>query len=383
MCACACCGLASSASRKSRYSRYARPTTCTHLSRHTCRALCAESPSPYNPLSSVSSESTFAPRPLSRHSSSAALIARTLFPHSVIATSSTSTTTWTWEDQPHCMAMTDDSSSLRVVQPNNSTSRSTSPRQPSSLPQSRPQPPTEQQQQAGERPPASPTSYAFSAPYPMAPAPTSPRQRPSNGIHDPSSFFQLPRYSFPPNLVPVQPSAPGIRRHPSYKTPANSPSSGTSPPRIPYPSSNGSISHVTETHHITKDYDHRTGAKTINRYEFHETIGRGVHGKVKLARDTETGEPMAIKIVNRISKKRLGRMDPLEAESKVRREIAIMKKCVHPNVVALREVMDDPNSKKIYLGTPQRQCLSNVSTGVHGRRSTTMARRGKQPRPQH
>jgi serine/threonine protein kinase len=118
---------------------------------------------------------------------------------------------------------------------------------------------------------------------------------------------------------------------------------------------------VTETHHITKDYDHRTGAKTINRYEFHETIGRGVHGKVKLARDTETGGLMAIKIVNRISKKRLGRMDPLEAESKVRREIAIMKKCVHPNVVALREVMDDPNSKKIYLGSlPYSSMLTSV-----------------------
>jgi hypothetical protein len=43
-------------------------------------------------------------------------------------------------------------------------------------------------------------------------------------------------------------------------------------------------------------------------------------------------------------------MDPLESEHKVRREIAIMKKCVHPNVIVLREVMDDPNSKKIYLG---------------------------------
>jgi serine/threonine protein kinase len=40
----------------------------------------------------------------------------------------------------------------------------------------------------------------------------------------------------------------------------------------------------------------------------------------------------------------------MEAEQKIRREIAVMKKCKHPNVVALREVMDDPDSKKIYLG---------------------------------
>lgn len=118
----------------------------------------------------------------------------------------------------------------------------------------------------------------------------------------------------------------------------------------PSDSTSTAPSHVTETHHITKDYDSRTGAKTINRYEFHNTIGRGVHGKVKLARDIETGEQVAIKIVNRVTRKRLGRWNPMEAEQKIRREIAIMKKCEHPNVVALREVMDDPDSKKIYLG---------------------------------
>lgn len=27
-----------------------------------------------------------------------------------------------------------------------------------------------------------------------------------------------------------------------------------------------------------------------------------------------------------------------------------MKKCIHPNVVRLIEVIDDPNARKIYLG---------------------------------
>jgi hypothetical protein len=35
---------------------------------------------------------------------------------------------------------------------------------------------------------------------------------------------------------------------------------------------------------------------------------------------------------------------------RLRREIAILKKCRHPNVVRLREVIDAPASKKIYLG---------------------------------
>jgi Protein kinase domain len=189
--------------------------------------------------------------------------------------------------------------------------------------------------------------YASTTSCPIPPETSTP---PINGVNEP---FQIPRYNFPPNLIPQN-----VRRQPSVKSPtARSPNEYSSLPPTPAvprqtdsSTSNGSYHHVTETHHITKDYDQRTGAKTINRYEFQETIGRGVHGKVKLAKDIETGEFVAIKIVNRVTRKRLGRWDPMEAEHKIRREIAIMKKCVHPHVVALREVMDDPDSKKIYLG---------------------------------
>jgi serine/threonine protein kinase len=38
-----------------------------------------------------------------------------------------------------------------------------------------------------------------------------------------------------------------------------------------------------------------------------------------------------------------------ESEQKIRREIAILKKCAHPHVVRLKEVIDDPASRKIYL----------------------------------
>jgi serine/threonine protein kinase len=37
-------------------------------------------------------------------------------------------------------------------------------------------------------------------------------------------------------------------------------------------------------------------------------------------------------------------------EQKIQREIAILKKCVHPHVVRLQEVIDDPASRKIYMG---------------------------------
>ncbi|KAI8603318.1 kinase-like domain-containing protein [Dissophora ornata] len=77
-------------------------------------------------------------------------------------------------------------------------------------------------------------------------------------------------------------------------------------------------------------------------------LGRGVHGKVKLCRDTITNELCAIKIVDKTTRRRLGRTQ-LSNEQKIRREIAIMKKCVHPNVVNLIEVIDDPTARKIYL----------------------------------
>lgn len=51
----------------------------------------------------------------------------------------------------------------------------------------------------------------------------------------------------------------------------------------------------------------------------------------------------------RRTKARLGRPESNAHEQTVRREIAILKKCVHPHVVRLREVIDDPASDKIYL----------------------------------
>ncbi|KAG0214028.1 hypothetical protein BGX31_001158 [Mortierella sp. GBA43] len=98
---------------------------------------------------------------------------------------------------------------------------------------------------------------------------------------------------------------------------------------------------------MNKEYDNM-GNKMINKYLVVRELGRGVHGKVKLCRDTITNEFCAIKIVDKTTRRRLGRSQ-LSNEQKIRREIAIMKKCDHPNVVKLIEVIDDPTAKKIYL----------------------------------
>lgn len=97
------------------------------------------------------------------------------------------------------------------------------------------------------------------------------------------------------------------------------------------------------------DVDPISGRKIINEYEIIDELGRGTHGKVKLGRNLNTHEYVAIKIVERYSKKRrLGKLVG-DAEDKVKKEVAILKKARHPNIVALLEVIDDPARKKVYI----------------------------------
>lgn len=116
-----------------------------------------------------------------------------------------------------------------------------------------------------------------------------------------------------------------------------------------------------ETHIADVDVDPVSGRKLVNHYEVIGELGRGVHGKVKLGRDLNSGQNVAIKIVDRFSKRRrLGK--DTSHEDKIKREIAILKKARHPNIVGLLEVIDDPSKKKVYI------ILEHVKLGeVHWR----------------
>jgi len=106
---------------------------------------------------------------------------------------------------------------------------------------------------------------------------------------------------------------------------------------------------VKETKHISIDYNPVSGRKTLNTYEIVRELGRGEHGRVKLGLDVGNDTYVAIKVINRKEKPRLGRPQTSSKIEKVYREIAILKKCQHPNIVQLLEVLDDENSRKIYL----------------------------------
>ncbi|KAH7021152.1 kinase-like domain-containing protein [Microdochium trichocladiopsis] len=163
-----------------------------------------------------------------------------------------------------------------------------------------------------------------------------------------------PQYSFEPNqLPPLRTASSTPSSSPGLFSPTRNNGQATDSPHGLGPGSpylHPLQTHkVRETHKALVDLDMMTGRKIINQYEVIEEIGRGMHGKVKLARNLETGENVAIKIIPRFSKtRRLGKVTA-SPQDKTKKEIAILKKIRHPNVVALLEIIDDPELKKIYM----------------------------------
>ncbi|KAH9747980.1 CBL-interacting serine/threonine-protein kinase 23 [Citrus sinensis] len=88
----------------------------------------------------------------------------------------------------------------------------------------------------------------------------------------------------------------------------------------------------------------RTGGASrtrVGKYELGRTLGEGSFAKVKFARNTETGENVAIKILDKekvLKHKMIGQ---------IKREISTMKLIRHPNVIRMYEVM--ASKTKIYI----------------------------------
>lgn len=79
----------------------------------------------------------------------------------------------------------------------------------------------------------------------------------------------------------------------------------------------------------------------VGRYELGRTLGEGNFAKVKFARNVETGDNVAIKILDKeklLKHKMIGQ---------IKREISTMKLIRHPNVIRMYEVM--ASKTKIYI----------------------------------
>jgi serine/threonine protein kinase len=110
------------------------------------------------------------------------------------------------------------------------------------------------------------------------------------------------------------------------------------------------------THQLSKAVDEE-GSKMLNQYVVLDDLGKGSQGKVKLAYDTERNTPVAIKIV----RKPAGSAFTYAHQESIRREIAVMKKLRHRHIVALLEVIDDPDSAKMYI------VMQHIDNGVIGK----------------
>ncbi|KAL0390755.1 UNVERIFIED_CONTAM: CBL-interacting serine/threonine-protein kinase [Sesamum calycinum] len=81
--------------------------------------------------------------------------------------------------------------------------------------------------------------------------------------------------------------------------------------------------------------------RRIGKYEVGRTIGEGTFAKVKFARNSETGQPVAIKILDK------DKVLKHKMAEQIKREIATLKLIKHPNVVQLYEVM--ASKTKIFI----------------------------------
>ncbi|XP_019258302.1 PREDICTED: CBL-interacting serine/threonine-protein kinase 8-like isoform X2 [Nicotiana attenuata] len=81
--------------------------------------------------------------------------------------------------------------------------------------------------------------------------------------------------------------------------------------------------------------------RKLGKYEVGRTIGEGTFAKVKFAQNTETGESVAMKVLDRSTIIKHKMVD------QIKREISIMKLVRHPYVVRLHEVI--ATRTKIYI----------------------------------
>jgi serine/threonine protein kinase len=100
---------------------------------------------------------------------------------------------------------------------------------------------------------------------------------------------------------------------------------------------------TTTTHPPTNQeiMDHQQVPSRVGKYELGDTLGEGTFAKVKHGKNKETGEIVAIKVIDKEKILKNKMVD------QIKREISTMKMVKHPNIVQLLEVM--ASKTKIYI----------------------------------
>lgn len=111
---------------------------------------------------------------------------------------------------------------------------------------------------------------------------------------------------------------------------------------------------------ITYDDD---GDKKVNQYRVITLLGKGAFGKVKLVECEDDKLKYAMKIQSRKKMKKVALKTGKDSFNMLQKEMAIMKKISHENLIQLIEIIDDTEKGKLYfimdymdlgyLGSPQ------------------------------
>jgi len=91
-----------------------------------------------------------------------------------------------------------------------------------------------------------------------------------------------------------------------------------------------------------------TNRMTVNEFILLHSLGKGAYGEVKLCKEKRSAKLFAMKAITRTKNKK-GIREERANDDAIKMEIAIMKRCRHPHVVTLYEVIDDPRSNTLYL----------------------------------
>lgn len=84
-------------------------------------------------------------------------------------------------------------------------------------------------------------------------------------------------------------------------------------------------------------------AVSIDQFEMMKDLGKGSYAIVKLANERRTGKKVAIKVYEKFKLS-----DPNKFKN-IRREINILSKMNHPNIIRLFHVIDTVSSVNIYI----------------------------------
>uniref|UniRef100_A0A3Q2CF41 Serine/threonine-protein kinase STK11 n=1 Tax=Cyprinodon variegatus TaxID=28743 RepID=A0A3Q2CF41_CYPVA len=99
----------------------------------------------------------------------------------------------------------------------------------------------------------------------------------------------------------------------------------------------------------------RKRAKMIGKYLMGDLLGEGSYGKVKEMLDSETLCRRAVKI---LKKKKLRRIP--NGEANVKKEIQLLRRLQHKNVIQLVDVLYNEEKQKIYPSTFDRYCVCGM-----------------------